>query len=221
MRSERKIRAFAAVFVSFVSLFTAGGIALLFFSGDRSAKGALVSLVPYLFGFFAAFVMLKAALPCTYDPSAEEERISFGEDEEAPSVADRGSPWIYGAASLFLLLAANFIFAFLTGAEDVRTGAYLAVSAVIGVILKPLLEELLFRRAYLDVLIRRGAFPEWAGILIQAVLFGAIHRGYAALFAVFAGPVLGYLSVKHSFKLSLAVHASYNLILYVIMALSA
>jgi membrane protease YdiL (CAAX protease family) len=74
-------------------------------------------------------------------------------------------------------------------------------------------EELLFRGLLQTRLV--GWLGIWPGILLTAVLFGAVHAPFSPLFAVVAGGAgLGYgLAFHYSGRLSLAValHAAVNL----------
>jgi hypothetical protein len=76
-----------------------------------------------------------------------------------------------------------------------------------------LTEELLFRGLLQTRLV--GWLGIWPGILLTAVLFGAVHAPFSPLFAVVAGIAgLGYgLAFHYSGRLSLAValHGAVNL----------
>lgn len=218
MRSDRAVRAIAAVLLSFALLFAVSSLVSALISYDSSPLGILVSLIPYLFGFVAAGISLRLALPYTFDPSAEEERaVPDGADTEIPEPTEKSGAWLHMALALVMLLAVNFAIGALYGTSEAFSGARLAVSAAVGIAVKPLCEEILFRGAYLRVLSHRGGLPIWAAVSVQAVLFAAIHRGHGAVFALFAGFVLGVLAAKHSCLKSLAVHAAYNMILYAVM----
>ena len=236
MRNNRRVSAAAAVLVSFAAFVTVSALLSRVFPGGDGILEILVKLVPYLGGVFSSLACAKLSLRFTYDPSAEEECCVFdGEKSDvygnaAENGADEAKPrdftWIYALFALFLLLSVNFVIgAFSLGTEPL-SGAKLVLSAAVGVLIKPIAEELIFRRTYLEILLRRGNLPVWAAVAVQALLFAAIHRGVGALFALFAGLVLGCLyektakghGARRGFYSSVAVHAAYNFILYAAMA---
>ena len=236
MRNNRCVSAAAALLVSFAAFVTVSALLSRVFPVDDGFLGILVKLVPYLGGVFASLACAKLALRFTYDPSAEEECCVFdGEKSDvygnvAENGADEAKPrdftWIFALVALFLLLSVNFVIGAFSSGTEPLSGAKLVISAAAGVLIKPFAEELIFRRIYLEILIRRGNLPVWAAVALQALLFAAIHRGTGALFALFAGLVLGCLYEKtamrygkrRGFYASLAVHAAYNFILYAAMA---
>lgn len=236
MRNNRRVSAAAAVLVSFAAFVTVSALLSRVFPGGDGILEILVKLVPYLGGVFSSLACAKLSLRFTYDPSAEEECCVFdGEKSDvygtaAENGADEAKPrdftWIFALIALFLLLSVNFVIgAFSLGTEPL-SGAKLVLSAAVGVLIKPIAEELIFRRTYLEILLRRGNLPVWAAVAVQALLFAAIHRGVGALFALFAGLVLGCLyektakghGARRGFYSSVAVHAAYNFILYAAMA---
>ena len=240
MRNNRRVSAAAALLVSFAAFVTVSALLSRVFPGGGGILGILVKLVPYLGGVFASLACAKLSLRFTYDPSAEEECCVFdGEksdvygnaaEKSAENGADEAKPkdftWIYALFALFLLLSVNFVIGAFSPGTEPLSGAKLVLSAAVGVLIKPIAEELIFRRTYLEILLRRGNLPAWAAVAVQALLFAAIHRGAGALFALFAGLVLGCLYEKtakghgkrRGFYASLAVHAAYNFILYAAMA---
>lgn len=236
MRNNRRVSAAAAVLVSFAAFVTVSALLSRVFPGGDGILGILVRLVPYLGGVFASLACAKLSLRFTYDPSAEEECCVFdGEKSDvygnaAENGADEAKPrdftWIFALIALFLLLSVNFVIGAFSPGTEPLSGAKLVLSAAVGVLIKPIAEELIFRRIYLEILIRRGNLPVWAAVAVQALLFAAIHRGAGALFALFAGLVLGCLyektakghGARRGFYSSVAVHAAYNFILYAAMA---
>ena len=236
MRNNRRVSAAAALLVSFAAFVTVSALLSRVFPGGGGILGILVKLVPYLGGVFASLACAKLSLRFTYDPSAEEECCVFdGEKSDvygnaAENGADEAKPkdftWIYALFALFLLLSVNFVIGAFSPGTEPLSGAKLVISAAAGVLIKPFAEELIFRRIYLEILLRRGNLPAWAAVAVQALLFAAIHRGAGALFALFAGLVLGCLyektakghGARRGFYSSVAVHAAYNFILYAAMA---
>ena len=74
----------------------------------------------------------------------------------------------------------------------------------------PIIEELIFR----GILINRMSWlPVWAAVLIQGVLFGAVHLNlFQSLYAFVAGVLLGMIYVKfRSILIVIAGHMAYNL----------
>ena len=74
----------------------------------------------------------------------------------------------------------------------------------------PAIEELVFR----GILINRMKWlPSWAAVLVQALLFGAVHMNlFQSLYAFVAGAILGIIYVKfRSIVIVIAGHMSYNL----------
>ena len=236
MRNNRRVSAAAALLVSFAAFVTVSALLSRVFPGGDGILGIRVKLVPYLGGVFASLACAKLSLRFTYDPSAEEECCVFdGEKSDvygnaAENGADEAKPrdftWIYALFALFLLLSVNFVIGAFSPGTEPLSGAKLVLSAAVGVLIKPIAEELIFRRTYLEILLRRGNLPAWAAVAVQALLFAAIHRGAGALFALFAGLVLGCLyektakghGARRGFYSSVAVHAAYNFILYAAMA---
>lgn len=236
MRNNRRVSAAAAVLVSFAAFVTVSALLSRVFPGGDGILEILVKLVPYLGGVFASLACAKLSLRFTYDPSAEEECCVFdGEKSDvygnaAENGADEAKPrdftWIFALIALFLLLSVNFVIGAFSPGTEPLSGAKLVLSAAVGVLIKPIAEELIFRRIYLEILLRRGNLPAWAAVAVQALLFAAIHRGAGALFALFAGLVLGCLyektakghGARRGFYSSVAVHAAYNFILYAVMA---
>lgn len=236
MRNNRRVSAAAAVLVSFAAFVTVSALLSRVFPGGDGILEILVKLVPYLCGVFASLACAKLSLRFTYDPSAEEECCVFdGEKSDvygnaAENGADEAKPkdftWFFALIALFLLLSVNFVIGAFSPGTEPLSGAKLVLSAAVGVLIKPIAEELIFRRTYLEILLRRGNLPAWAAVAVQALLFAAIHRGAGALFALFAGLVLGCLyektakghGARRGFYSSVAVHAAYNFILYAAMA---
>lgn len=236
MKNNRRVSAAAAVLVSFAAFVTVSALLSRVFPGGDGILEILVKLVPYLGGVFASLACAKLSLRFTYDPSAEEECCVFdGEKSDvygnaAENSADEAKPrdftWIFALIALFLLLSVNFVIGAFSPGTEPLSGAKLILSAAVGVLIKPIAEELIFRRTYLEILLRRGNLPVWAAVAVQALLFAAIHRGAGALFALFAGLVLGCLyektakghGARRGFYSSVAVHAAYNFILYAAMA---
>lgn len=97
-------------------------------------------------------------------------------------------------------------------------GLLLWLAVNLGVV--ALAEELLFRGLLQPALVRRlGVCP---GVILGAVLFGAVHLPFSALFALLAGLAgLGYgLAFHYSNRLSLAVtlHVAVNLLHFLLLS---
>ena len=219
MKTRRDaLSAASAVFASFVAFFTGGGITFLFFQqGDTGRLGVLVSVLPYLAGWLCAVGVLKLSSRLLPDSSAEEEGL--------PTHFPVKEDVLASVLALAVLLAANFAAAFLSG-ESV-SGEVTLAAVLTGVFLKPYCEETLFRYGMLSLLIRCGKLSRAVSVTVSALTFALIHPIESMPFAAFAGAVLGILATRHSGKAGLrrgvsctfAVHAAYNLILYLVLYL--
>lgn len=94
----------------------------------------------------------------------------------------------------------------------------LPIAALIVVIVGPLVEELLFRKAILD---RTRAYGEKFALLFSSLLFAFFHMNlYQFFYAFLGGLVFGYLYLRTGkITVSYALHALYNL-LFCIMPLA-
>ena len=93
--------------------------------------------------------------------------------------------------------------------EMIFGGSFIIQVIAVG-IAAPVCEELLFR----GILINRMKWlPAWAGILIQAALFGLVHFNlFQCLYAFIAGILLGLVYVKYKSLLMVVFgHMAYNL----------
>jgi len=97
--------------------------------------------------------------------------------------------------------------------------------AAFGVGIAPLFEELAFRGFLQPLLVR--SFGAWAGVLTTGVAFGLLHfREYGnswrhALLLSGAGACFGWMRhVTKSTKASVVMHASYNGLLFLLLALA-
>jgi len=212
------LSAASAVFASFIAFFTGGGITFLFFQqGDTGRLGVLVSVLPYLAGWLCAVGVLKLSSRLLPDSSAEEE----GLPTHFPVKGDLTASLL----ALGLLLCGNFAAFFISGADlqsEITLGAVL-----VGVLVKSYCEETFFRYGMLSLLIRCGKLSRAVSVTVSALMFALIHPIESMPFAAFAGAVLGILATRHSGKAGLrrgavctfAVHAVYNLILYLVLYL--
>ena len=212
------MRSLCAVGFSAVALAVVHGVVGHFLKG-----GAIVSLIPYLAGVIAAVLVMKLLMA-----RFPKER---GEDETAPSypkLAGKGKTVLAASVSLAVLLGMNIGLYFVSGGGVARSGQELIVSAVIGVLVKPPLEELLFRYGYMKAMVGKGEMYLPVAIGFQAALFALWHKPESMVFAFFAGVVLAEAAsvcydgteagYKRGFACAVTVHALHNLILYVVEA---
>jgi len=97
------------------------------------------------------------------------------------------------------------------------TPAQMALAALGGVVLAPLVEEILFR-GLLQRLVSRAWGP-WAGIVVSALVFGLVHGEPWFLFGLIAvGLVLGFLyEATGSLIACWAAHALHNAVSLVVL----
>ena len=97
------------------------------------------------------------------------------------------------------------------------TPAQMALAALGGVVLAPLVEEILFR-GLLQRLVGRAWGP-WAGIVVSALVFGLVHGEPWFLFGlIMGGLVLGFLyEATGSLSACWAAHALHNAVSLVIL----
>lgn len=216
---HRSVRSVCAVGLSALSLSAVQGIAGRFFKG-----GAVISLVPYIAGWAAAVLVLKAVTRWIPSERSGEE----GEPQLRKGAGVRGR--ILGIVlCLVCLLGMNVGLYFVSGGAPARSGRELFTAALIGVLVKPLLEELLFRYGFLKTMAGGSEINLPAAITFQAVLFALWHDPGSVIFALFAGVCLGIVSAvsfdgtekgyRRGFVNALAVHVLHNLILYVVEGL--
>lgn len=190
---------------------------LAFYSGSAMLSGAFGGTLAYIFGWLCAVGVLKVASCFLPDSSAEEESLPT----HFPVKGDLTASLL----ALGLLLCGNFAAFFISGTDlqsEITLGAVL-----VGVFVKPYCEETFFRYGMLSVLIRYGKFSRTVSVTVSALMFALIHPTKSLPFALFAGIVLGILATRHSGKAGLrrgavctfAVHAVYNLILYLVLYL--
>ncbi len=88
-----------------------------------------------------------------------------------------------------------------------NTPLWLAVLVV--VIIGPIVEELIFRKVFIDKLSR---FGEWLSIIVSAIAFGLFHGNFNQLFfATLVGIVLGYVYTKsRNIKYTCILHMLIN-----------
>jgi len=77
-------------------------------------------------------------------------------------------------------------------------------------IVAPVIEELVFRGVIMG---RMRWTPAWVMVIVQAVLFGAVHMNwFQSLYAFLAGLLLGYIYYKYrSIIMAIIGHMAYNL----------
>ena len=122
------------------------------------------------------------------------------------------------------LFAAEGIFLIFSHGEAEKMPAdVFAVRFVLGVLVKPLVEEFIFRVSYVDLL---EGLPDAAAVAVQAIMFALIHPAPRAV-ALVCGVMLGILSLSlkrrgtpHRLAWLFAVHATFNLVMYAALALS-
>lgn len=94
------------------------------------------------------------------------------------------------------------------GSFDTRVETIPVLVIVLGVLIGPLFEEIVFRGAALRTFERGGKV---FAILISSLAFGIYHRAFAqGFFAVFAGVLFAYAAIEYSFKWALLLHCLNN-----------
>ena len=111
-------------------------------------------------------------------------------------------------SSVIALLPSELTASYATAAAPL--GALTLVAIVDTVVLAPLIEELIFRRAVLGRL--RAILPCAAALVTSALLFGAFHGGVIwIIYATLCGLALGALYLKYDSLLPpLIRHAAFN-----------
>lgn len=225
MKSDRRalFGAVLSVGASCASLFAVQGTLSRF-----TPDGVLFSLLPYLAGYVAALFLLKICVSFLPKPDAEGEIVT--EDAPRETKAPAVNRTVVISAALILLLGMNFAVYFVSGGGEARGVDELVVAASLGVLVKPALEEILFRYLYLFVLTKYGRMRLHHAVILQAVLFALWHRPSAMVFALLAGVVLGAVAaVSHDGKKdgfirgctdAVLVHALHNLVLYIAEAVT-
>ena len=213
MTSARK-RLFVifAVFSSFFVYLAAGGLLSLVFT---------YKLVPCVGAFTLSVCVLDMVMK-RFPEEAENEITADGEPKKEPTqnavklIADI-------AVSVALMLAVNVVLSYVLKGNTETDRDGLLLRAAFGILIYPAIEEYLFRHSYLSALIK-GKFPIYVPVIVQAVLFSALHRGVGIPISFLCGIILGMLYVKwqgkRAFFAVYASHALYNGVLYLILALS-
>ncbi len=113
----------------------------------------------------------------------------------------------YGAVSIFFMYVGNSISTFLMTAvstalgrvpensvDTVLTNTNLILSAALVGIIGPIVEELIFRKLFVD---RLTVYGDAIAILFPALVFGLFHGNlYQFFYAFFLGAVFGYIYLK-------------------------
>ena len=198
-----------------------------------------LSLFASFAAFFAVMRLLSPHLPVSEYPAPRDVLAGFfpylaggaaatlivlpyrGTEKREKSGKSPILPCLLCLAGLF---AAEGVFLIFSHGENVSMSAdTFAVKAALGVIAKPLIEEFIFRVAYIDLL---EGLPDAAAVAVQAILFALIHPAPRAV-ALVCGVMLGILSLSlkrrgtpHRLAWLFAVHAVFNLVMYVVLALS-
>lgn len=210
--AEKKAFVITAVSVSFFVYLAAAGLLSLLFA---------YRLVPYVGAFTASVCVLDRVMK-RFPEKAENEIAADGEPKSEPKqklaklIADI-------LISTLLMLSVNFALSLFLKDSSVPAMESVLKRAALGIFIYPAIEEYLFRRCYLKALIK-GDLPKYVSILLQAVLFAAVHRGIGIAVGFLCGIILGVLYVKRQGKSAFfavyASHALYNGVLYIILALS-
>ena len=124
-------------------------------------------------------------------------------------------------AATACMICASVIFS-LIGFGTQRGTTPMLISAAAGILVKPPLEEILFRGLYINALTAGAQLPGSAAIAAQAVLFAAWHPSSARPTALAAGVILGILSHKvrkvgestADIGSAVSAHALYNAVMY-------
>ena len=211
------MKALVPVSLSALALTLTHGIAGHFIKG-----GAIVSLIPYLFGWICAVIVFKIMVKVFPLTSPEEDEVR----EAPPKGASTRQRLMAVAVATPILVAVNVLLYLFSGGGEPRGGFELLLAAAIGVTLKPFLEEILFRYMYLKEMVHYGRYIYPIAIGAQATYFALWHDPKSLVFAFFGGVVLGEVAAvsfdgtekgfRRGFVNALSVHVLHNLILYVI-----
>ena len=111
--------------------------------------------------------------------------------------------FISEGAMIFGALASNLITSFLSGAlgyditnatSDLLLGTPIWLVILVAVIIGPIIEELIFRKYFIDKL---GVFGDRCAIVVSSVAFGLFHGNLSQLiYATMLGFILGYVYTK-------------------------
>lgn len=129
-----------------------------------------------------------------------------------------GNGWVAFMISVFVMyvgsIVGNTLSMVLSGGEAVNQVAEMAMDnhplkVLFMVILAPLLEELLFRRAVID---RIRCYGEKTALLLSSLTFGLMHQNLFQFFYAFGvGMILGYLYLRTGrLRYSVILHAIIN-----------
>lgn len=113
----------------------------------------------------------------------------------------------YGAASMFFMYVGNSISTFLMTAvatalgrvpensvDTVLTNTNIIISAILVGIIGPIVEELIFRKLFMD---RLTVYGDVIAILLPALVFGLFHGNlYQFFYAFLLGVIFGYIYLK-------------------------
>ena len=202
--TEKRIFVIASVLISFFTYLAAGMLA---------GKVVPWSTVQSVAAFVCAYLMLS--LMMKRFPEEAENEIVTGDVQKDHGTS--GKPRLVRTVVLssVLMLCVNFALSFIVSDTSVPDREDLLLRAVTGVFVLPAMEEYLFRR---------GNFPEYVPIILQAVLFASLHKGVGIPVAFICGIILGMTYVKtderHRFIAVYASHAIYNGVLYAVLALT-
>ncbi|HHU55450.1 MAG TPA: CPBP family intramembrane metalloprotease [Acholeplasmataceae bacterium] len=133
----------------------------------------------------------------------------------------------YIARGYLLLIGANFIGRIILmildyqqksvnqlGIESLLKSKYMIIAAI-SIIIGPIIEELVFRKSLIDLLVFKGKYSPIISVIVSSLLFGLIHvifntqNNIKELFLLipyfFQGMVLGYLYVKQDYNIQIPI----------------
>ena len=163
----------------------------------------LLNFVPlYVAAFPVGFLILGKA------PAEPHEKCKLG----------AGNGWVTFMISVFVMylgsILGNTLSMILSRGEAVNAVAEMALDnhplkVLFMVILAPILEELLFRRAIID---RTRCYGERTAVIFSALTFGLIHQNLFQFFYAFGvGLIMGYLYLRTGrLRYSVILHAIIN-----------
>ncbi len=94
------------------------------------------------------------------------------------------------------------------GIFDTNVASIPAMTIIVGVLIGPLIEEIIFRGAVMRTLESKGKV---LAILISAILFGFYHCAFMqGMFAVFVGIIFAFVAIEYSLKWALLLHCINN-----------
>ncbi len=221
--------------VSYAVIFASEIAILLIFGAEKSAQ--IFSSTYYVFGLqvvamyliaFPVFLLMTKGLPrpgeLSYDliPLSYGKRIVCGRRmgyDDGMSLGEFVA--LFFVSTSIMIFGAQISNAFteylsrLLGhtventTSDLISNTPLWLVVLVAVIIGPIVEELIFRKTFIDIL---GVYGTRLAIIVSSVAFGIFHGNFSQLlYASLLGLVLGYIYTKtHKVRYSILMHIIIN-----------